>query len=1018
MPVRKCFSVCLFLALLPFITSAQESFRLKHPTSWAFRADDALHRKLYRLAAQDAQLANQADYVGTSSDWISYTNRNRFVSVLGRLESDAPHALDTALAALPAITERPYHDRLSLAIARYYFLKEKLVEAIPFYEAAGIANFNNIEIADAKFELAYCYFNNRQFAAASNLFAIMKEVPGKYYNPGNYYYGLLAYNEGDFKGALSSFDKIKSEPIYKPVVPYYIAELYYYMGQRDKALAAALKLIGSNEKQYYENELHLLVAQCLFEAERYGDALPYFETYYKHTDKIRKEELYEMGYSYYRVNEWASAIAKFKPLSSSQDSLGQTAMYLLGDCYLHVGEKENARNAFGICAAMLFNRKQREAALLLHSKLCYELGYADEAMNSVNTLLTDYPSSSFRPEAKSLQSQLYIVTNNYKEAYNAILEGDGSNKNNKEIKQRAAYGYAMQLVQAQDIAAADKLIDVVLANRVDAGYNAAAQFWKSELSYRLHQYQTAADNAKAFLNNEGDQSLAEAISPAATRAHASLNLGYASLELKDFKEAQQAFALAKASGRSATTQADASVREADALFMQKDYTAAATIYTAQMKEQGRVGEYARMQSAIIAGLKGDNAEKKALLMPLVVAVPASEFTSEARYELGNVLFDENKYNEAIASFQPLVAERNSGFSAKALLKIGTAQQQLGQENKALESYTSVLQDWLNTPERADALQAIKSIYISRNQPDSFSYLLQHYKLPAMGEEEQSRTYYNAAEAQYANGNWAASEAGFSKYLNLYPQAVLAYKAKYYLGNAQYNQRKYKAALVSYESVLANPWAEFSDEAVRRAAEISFADSNYAMANTYYQLMKDHAASPVDRTVALTGLMRTTAQQGDMPRAAQYADTLLASDTGLAVEVKDEARMYRLRTIISDSTQQNAASALIAVLKESTNNTVAAEARYYAAQRLLVAGKLKEAEAAASTSIKKSAGVDYWVVKTYILLGDILMKEKDFFNARATLQSVAQHATNPRLKEEAKRKLDELKSIESTKLSNE
>ncbi|MEO6830690.1 MAG: tetratricopeptide repeat protein [Chitinophagaceae bacterium] len=981
------------------------------------KANEAIAQRLYALAAQDARTAISTDISGIQSDWHQISNRDRYIEVSSLLKINAPHALDSALVLLPKFIEKPYHDRLSLAIARHYFLQEKLVDAIPFYESAGIANLNNVEIADAKFELAYCYFNNRQFVAASNLFAIMKEVPGKYYGPGNYYYGLLAYNDGDFKSALTSFNRIKKEPIYKPVVPYYIAELYYYMGQRDKALEAALKLIAEPEKQYYDNELHLLAAQCLFEDGRYGDALPYFESYYQNTEKIRKEELYEMGYAYYRVNEWKSAIAKFKPLSASQDSLGQTAMYLLGDCYLHTGEKESARNAFGICASMSFNAGQREAALLLNAKLSYELGYADDAMHSVNALLSDFPNSKFSPEARALQSQLYLASNNFKEAYEAIEKSGNEIPNAQAIRQRAAYGYAMQEMQKQELAEAGSLLDVALANNVDAGYNAAAIFWKSELSYRQHQYQITAENAQLFLNNESAQRLAENLSPTATKAHAALNLGYASLALKNFKEAQKAFAIAKASTQNAGTNSNASLREADALFMQKNFAAAAPIYASQMNGRGSDADYARLQSAIIAGLRGDNATKTQLLLGLISAFPASPYGSEARFELGIVQLADNKYNDAIATLQPLVALRNPVFAAKALLKIGTAEQQLSQDDKAIESYTSLIRDWKDAPERNDALQAIKSIYISRNQPDAFTKLVHDFNLPPLSEEELSNTYYNAAEAQYAASNWAGAETGFAKYLNLYPQGISAGKALYYLANSQYNLKKYTSALLGYNTVLQGNWGEFSGDAVRRAAELSMADSNYAKASSFYQLMAAHANSSADRSIAYTGLMQSAAKMKDNASAARYADTLLSLDATMLPALKDEARMYKVREKFANA-QDAEALILVDSLKESPNNIVAAEARYYAAQHLLNVRKLKEAEAAASDNIKKSAGLDYWVIKSYLLLGDILVQEKDYFNARATLQSVAQHASIPALKEEAKQKLESLKTTESTKLSNE
>ena len=48
-------------------------------------------------------------------------------------------------------------------------------------------------------------------------------------------------------------------------------------------------------------------------------------------------------------------------------------------------------------------------------------------------------------------------------------------------------------------------------------------------------------------------------------------------------------------------------------------------------------------------------------------------------------------------------------------------------------------------------------------------------------------------------------------------------------------------------------------------------------------------------------------------------------------------------------------------------------------------------------IKITGSYDYWVAKAYILLGDIYMLQKDYFNAKATYQSVAANATIPEIK---------------------
>ncbi|HRO42974.1 MAG TPA: tetratricopeptide repeat protein, partial [Flavipsychrobacter sp.] len=375
-----------FLSLLNFQGFSQEHQAQRPEHKWLRLAEEQYHQGHYQLALQSAEKFFSEHYRNIPLVSTDERDRAKYFQTLAQLKLGTNGIEDSATKFLSATSNPVYRQRTAFALAQYHFRREQLNKAIPYYESASIANLTNHEIADSKFELAYAYFNSRQFDKAAPLFASIKEVQGKYYLAGNYYFGLLAYNSGKYEEALNSFKRIDNEPQYKNIVPYYIAELYYFMGNRKKALEEAMRLTKRKEKIYYDNELHLLAAQVLFEEQRYGEALPFFEHYYDNAEKVRKEELYEMGYSYYRVNEWANAIEMFKPLSNAQDSLGQTAMYLLGDCYLKTNDKKSARNAFGICSDMPYNRGQREASLLLFGKLSYEIGYNDDAVRSFTTL--------------------------------------------------------------------------------------------------------------------------------------------------------------------------------------------------------------------------------------------------------------------------------------------------------------------------------------------------------------------------------------------------------------------------------------------------------------------------------------------------------------------------------------------------------------------------------------------------------------------------------------------------------
>jgi TolA-binding protein len=296
-------------------------------------------------------------------------------------------------------------------------------------------------------------------------------------------------------------------------------------------------------------------------------------------------------------------------------------------------------------------------------------------------------------------------------------------------------------------------------------------------------------------------------------------------------------------------------------------------------------------------------------------------------------------------------------------------------------------------------------------------LLKEYSLPQASDEELDAAYYNAAEVQYAAGKWEAAGTGFRRYLEMYPGGAKAAKARYYLANSLYNAKSYRPARLAYDTLLHQPWNSYSEESATKAAELAMADTAWADASRYYESLTQHSTSNTVRVRAFTGLMRTADRMGNAAEATRYADSLLLL-YDVPAPVHDEALMRTLRARIAGNEKSPALDSSLKALSQSENGVIAAEARYTLALGLLSAGKLKEAEAAASNNIKKSAGYEYWVVKTYLLLSDILIAEKDYFNAKATLQSVAQNSRIPALKAEAQRKLDELKGVEKSKLSNE
>ena len=204
--------------------------------------------------------------------------------------------------------------------------------------------------------------------------------------------------------------------------------------------------IKTGKSQFYDVEMKQLIGHSYFEKKQYDKALPYLEAYVAKVPKVSREQIYELSYCYYQVKQYNKAIDGFKQLSGKQDSLSQHAMYLLGDTYLKTGQKSNARNAFLFCASNSSNPGLKEVSKYNYAKLSYELGYEDEALNSLRSFQADYPNSVYSNEAKDLLAGVLTNTNNYKDAL-VLVEGvKNPSPNAKKIYPKILYGRATELI--------------------------------------------------------------------------------------------------------------------------------------------------------------------------------------------------------------------------------------------------------------------------------------------------------------------------------------------------------------------------------------------------------------------------------------------------------------------------------------------------------------------------------------------------------------------------------------------
>lgn len=917
----------------------------------------------------------------------------KYYLTLSNIKRDHPSSLAEAEDYIQSTINPYYKQRVAFDLAKAYFDKNQLDEAIVFYQLAGVDNLNNDEVADAKFELAYSYFNNQDFASAKPLFRSIRGLPDhKYYIPGNYYYGLLAYNDKNYEEALSAFEKIENEELYKGVVPYYKAEIFYFLNQPEKVLALSKQYLGKSPAMYYEKEMHLLTAQTYFEKQDYRSALPHFEYYYDHSDQIRKEELYELAYSYYRLEQWENAVEMFQPLSNAQDTLGQTSMYLLGDCYLKLDDKRGARNAFAICMDMDYNAQQKEAAMFLYSKLSFELGDETMAMRKFDEFIKTYPNSTFNSEAKVLLSNLLTKNNDYEEAFKILSDTPPADASMWSIYQQVTVGRAMQLLQQKDYSQADELLSLSLQQPNNKYFEAIAYFWKSEIAYAQQRYPHVIQYGETFLNlYKGSELSIQEINPEVTAYNAHFNIGHAYLAQDNYEKAQKEFAAARKKPglgvvQDTRVQADAALREADMLFMQNNYKEASKLYDLAIQQEVSNMDYALYQKAMIHGLLKENSQKRSILQSLSQK-PHSQQRLPAQLELANMLLGNDEYEEASQLFQRIYKEENihPQIQSKALLGLAYAYAQQGRSNLAKESYKAFLEQYPQSADKDYVLDALGSIYMTEGNPEGYFNYLRENKIAEVDESTVENTFYDAAIRDFAAMKFEEAEASFSKYLNQYPTGVHAIKSHYYRGESRMTLDKQAEALVDFKAVLKNDWSEFTEEAANKASQIAWQTHQYEEAYELYQTLKEVAINPELLQKAFVGVAKTAYELGEYDKAYSNAESALAME-GSSKSLKEEAQLVKANVLV-DRGEFETALSYYEVLKNSKQAYIFAPSHYHIAYIAYRKNEMTKAEEAAAFSAQNSGGQEYWTVSSYLLLAQVLFESEDYFNAKALLQGI-------------------------------
>ena len=201
----------------------------------------------------------------------------------------------------------------------------------------------------------------------------------------------MAYEGDDYDKANEYFDQVSDQDKYKEKLSYYQADLNFKLGKFEKAIGLAKEQLDNSSPQE-KSELSKIIGESHFNLEQYAEAIPFLKAYKGRRGKWNNVDYYQLGYAYYKQNDYENAISEFNKIIDGNNSVAQNAYYHLGESYINLNKKQEALNAFRNASQMDYDLKIQEDAWLNYAKISYEIGNPYQSVPQVlSGYLDKYP---------------------------------------------------------------------------------------------------------------------------------------------------------------------------------------------------------------------------------------------------------------------------------------------------------------------------------------------------------------------------------------------------------------------------------------------------------------------------------------------------------------------------------------------------------------------------------------------------------------------------------------------------
>lgn len=1022
----------LALIFVASLSNAQQSLVYAHDNADFKRAKELFDAKKY-VAAQRKfkQVYNKVEEPHSEVKM----NAEYYVALcaLELFNKDAEYLFIRFIENHP---QSPKVRKARFQLGQYNYRKKRWSSTIKWFEQVDENDLEITEVPEYQFKYGYALFRKKKFAEAQKLFHKSKEVESDYQKSSQFYFAHLSYKFNYNEVAYREFKALENDSVFAPIVPYYITQILYLQNKNEELVAYGAPFSKrANTKR--APEIARLVGEGFYKLEKYDSTIIYFEQFKEKVSKMDTMAYFQLGYAYYKQGRYEKALENLNSSSDDETSVGQLSMYYAGDCYIHLDNKPAARRAFRNAHKNHHDFDITENALFNYAKLSFELDIDPyhESIMALENYINQYPKSLNVDRAQKILLNVYLNTKDYPRAIRALESIQEKGPELNYAYQKVTYYKGIQEFNNQGVGfvnnkkldnykKAIQNFDKSLANPEDREIVALANYWKAEALYRLGYFKTALSQYEIFKKSPGAILLDE-------YKEVDYQLGYTNMRLREYGPAIKAFRnyINKHSKDASLSNKvkDAYLRTGDAYLIlsngltgaakQNELIHAVKYYKKAIQFGERETDYGYFQLGQTYKLLNKYELEAEAFENLIFKYPNSRYIDDAKFKAGDVYYQRlAKFDIAYKYFDDIVTNHsnNTGLVQQSLNKMAN----IKRDKKLFEEAAVLFESAVNKDPRSvyasDALRGLKQVStFDLNDANRYLGFRENLGLPDESAGAKDTLNFESAKGVYIAKDYRRAVNKLVAYTSEFPNGIFLNDANYMMAESYFNLEKKKQALPYFDKVIDAPYGEWTEEALYKASAIYMENKDYQKAIGRFLLLRVKTEYDVYEKDALVGLMTAYNELNDYEKTAKYALEVESNN------LVDNSNKFQARLLLGNAYfnahKYNLAYSAYEKIAGETQKVMAAEALYQMSYIKYLKEDYAASQELAIRLLKEFSNYPFWYSKGYILLGDILIKNEAYVDAKYALKNVLEHTTDPKIIGEVNKRLDEIEAIEEAAL---